>query len=179
MYYTGMKSFKKYKNPLVFAIIILLTINIFFYNYKITWNYGKSMEPTFNHGDFMVVERKRSLGEKWKPERYDHVIISTSMWENLSKRVIALQGERVRIKSGKIYINDKLHTDPYGRGDVIYYTEDEEDRLDKPKKDWLFLNTNQDVGIIPKGYVWVIGDNRNITWFGKVKVEDIKGLVIL
>ena len=174
-----MKSFKTYKNPLIFTIIVLLTVNIFFYNYKITWNYGVSMEPTHKHKDFLVVERMRSLGKDWKPDRYDHVVISTSMWEKLSKRIIGLPGEYVRIKHGKIWINNKEHKGPFGEGDVIFYIEPEEVRATKPKNEWLFLNADVDVGKVPKGSVFVIGDNRNVSWYGVVKIEDIKGLVIL
>jgi signal peptidase I len=174
-----MKTFKKYKNPLVFTIFVLLTINIFFYNYKITWNYGVSMEPSYENGDFLVVERMRSLGKDWRPDRYDHIIVSTTAWETLSKRVIGLSGEHVNIMHGKIWINGKEHKCPFGEGDIIWYQEAEEIRASKPKEEWLFLNSYVDIGLIPKGSVFVIGDNRNVSWYGVVKVKDIKGLVIL
>jgi hypothetical protein len=32
--------------------------------------------------------------------------------------------------------------------------------------------------IVPQGYVWVIGDNREESWMGKVKIKDIEGLVL-
>ena len=48
----------------------------------------------------------------------------------------------------------------------------------KPKEQWLFLNTNMDVGLVPKGHVYVIGDNREISWHGIVPVKDITDLII-
>ena len=48
----------------------------------------------------------------------------------------------------------------------------------KPENDWLFLNVYQDIGRVPKGHVWVIGDNRSLSWYGMVKIKNIKSLVI-
>ena len=31
---------------------------------------------------------------------------------------------------------------------------------------------------IPEGFAWVIGDNRNLSWYGMVEIKNIKGLVI-
>ena len=39
-------------------------------------------------------------------------------------------------------------------------------------------NTDEDVGKVPEGYVWVIGDNRSMSWYGLVKIQEIKGLVL-
>jgi hypothetical protein len=39
--------------------------------------------------------------------------------------------------------------------------------------------TNQKFKKIPQGYVWVIGDNRELSWYGLLKIKNIKGLVIL
>ena len=120
------------------------------------------MEPAYEHKDFLIVERPRSLGKDWKPDRYDHVIVSASTGEVLSKRVIGLPGEYIRIKHGKIWINYGEHKGPFGEGDVIWYQEPEEIRASKPKEEWLFLNANVNVGLVPKGHVFVIGDNRNV-----------------
>tara|TARA_Y100000310_G_C20684877_1_gene818344 strand:+ start:2833 stop:3243 length:411 start_codon:yes stop_codon:yes gene_type:complete len=135
------------------------------------------MRPTFKDKELLVVQRINTVKD-WKPRRYDMVIVRTEWYEKLSKRVIGLEGERVKIKYGKIFINDKEHKDPYGKGDITFWVESEEERATKPKEEWLFFNVDQDIGIIPKGHVFVMGDNRTITWYGKVKIKNITDLII-
>lgn len=135
------------------------------------------MLPTFQHKELLVVQRASTL-KHWSPRRYDEVIVQTEWYEKLSKRVIGLEGERIKIKHGEIYINGKRKPDRFGRGNVIFYTESEEDRKLKPKEEWLFLNIDEDVGLIPEGHVFVIGDNREISWYGIVSEDDITDLII-
>ena len=183
-YTQGMSKLKEYlsQSPLrsasILAILMLFTWYCFFgWKYGFVYNVGNSMLPTFQDKELLVVQRASTL-KHWSPRRYDEVIIQTEWYEKLSKRVIALEGEHVKIKHGKIYINDKHKRDPFGRGDIIFYTEPEEDRKLKPKEEWLFLNTNMDVGVVPKDHVYVIGDNREISWHGIVPVKDITDLII-
>ena len=174
-----MKKFSdKLRHPLWLAAIMLFTIYLFIgKDYRFTYNHGRSMEPTYDDGDWLIVQHKTKLPKDWTPDRYDNVIVNVD-GEKLSKRVIALEGEYVRIKHGKIFINDKERKDSYGQGGVIYWLEEKEVRARKPQPEWLFLNVDQDIGLVGKGEVFVIGDNRKISWYGKVKVRDIKGLVI-
>ena len=83
------------------------------------------------------------------------------------KRVIALPGEHIQIKDGKVYINGK---------------ELQEDYLLKGTK------TNSEGGqfidlIVPEGSVFVMGDNRGNSgdsrMFGCVPYEKIEGKVVL
>ena len=146
-------SKSKLRGASILAILMLFSWYCFFgWKYAFVYNVGNSMYPTFKHKELLIVQRASTLGKDWRPRRYDEVILRTEWYEKLSKRVIALEGEHVRIKHGKIYVDDKLQEDPYGKGDVIYYTEEKEDRIKKPKHEWLFFNTNQDVGAIPVSY---------------------------
>ena len=183
-YTQGMSKLKKYlsQSPLrsasILAILMLFTWYCFFgWKYGFVYNVGNSMLPTFQHKELLVVQRASTL-EHWTPQRYDEVIIRTEWYEKLSKRVIGLEGEHVKIKHGKIYIDGKHKPDRFSRGDVIFYTESEEDRKLKPKEQWLFLNTHEDLGLIPEGHVFVIGDNREISWYGVVHIKDITDLII-
>ncbi len=172
------KSLLKWRGPLWLLCAMLLSWYVFFgKNYKFIYNVGNSMEPTFYHTEWLVTQKKSSLEKDWSPDKGDVIIVNNGD-EDLTKRVIATEGEHVRIKHGKIYINEKKHKDQFTHVNITFWTEPEEVRAKKPKEHWLFFNTNMDVGTVPKGYVWVIGDNRALSWMGNVKIEDIKALVI-
>ena len=172
-------SKSKLRSASILAILMLFAWYCFFgWKYGFVFNVGNSMYPTYKDKELLVVQRASTLGKDWTPRRYDSVIIREGWGEKLTKRVIAIEGERVFIKTGKVYINDKLHEEPYSKGDIIYYIESKDEQAKKPKEEWLFFNVVEDVGIIPKGRVFVVGDNREVTWYGVIKIEDITDLVI-
>tara|TARA_B100000029_G_scaffold513956_1_gene615088 strand:+ start:372 stop:896 length:525 start_codon:yes stop_codon:yes gene_type:complete len=170
-----LKKFTSFRSFLWFLVALLFAIYLLFgYKYKFIYNYGQSMHPTYKHGEWIIIER---IPKNWTPSKGD-VIVFQNGWEKLTKRVIALPGEEVKIKHGYIYVNGKKHKDRWSHHNITYWTEPEEDRAKKPKEDWLFLNTDMDVGVIPKGYVWVIGDNRSLSWMGKCRIEDVVGVTL-
>lgn len=79
------------------------------------------------------------------------------------KRVIALEGEHVKIEDGKVYINGKILEEDYLSKDVV--TE----------------SNNYKDFIVPEGYVFCMGDNRTNSMdcrdFGCVPLEKIEGIV--
>ncbi len=164
----------------IFRVSVVLIILIFPFtsDYRIVFVAGDSMHPTYVHGEMIIEEKISSLDEYWKPNRGDIVVVLTEDKEKLIKRVIGLEGEYIRIKHGKIYINDKKHKDDWSYQNITYWIESEETRAKKPKEEWLFFNTYQDVGRVPKDHIWVIGDNRHMTWFGFVKAKEIEGKVL-
>ena len=52
-----MKKLEKFKNPLIFIIVVLFTINIIFFKYRIAFVIGESMEPTHHHGEWIIAEK--------------------------------------------------------------------------------------------------------------------------
>ena len=79
------------------------------------------------------------------------------------KRVIALEGEHVKIEDGKVYINGEELDEEYLQDDVV---------------------TTSDVFydfIVPKGYVFCMGDNRanskDCRDLGCIPLEKIEGIV--
>ena len=83
------------------------------------------------------------------------------------KRVIALPGEHIQIKDGKVYINGEEFKEDYLSEDVITKPEDGQ-----------FIDL-----IVPEGTVFVMGDNRGHSAdsrrFGCVPYDKIEGKVVL
>lgn len=81
------------------------------------------------------------------------------------KRVIATEGQHVKIEDNKVYINGELFEEPYLNPDVV--TESE-----------AFYDF-----IVPEGYVFAMGDNRakstDCREFGCIPFEKIEGIVVL
>lgn len=120
---------------ILLAVVIFLLLQSTLQSFKVE---GFSMEPSLHHGQYLVVNK----AVYWfhPPQRGD-VIVFRSL-ENpdrdLIKRVIALPGETVEIKEGKVYIDGAPLNDPYDEPDYIY-----------PSRQ------------VPDGYYFVLGDNRN------------------
>ena len=79
------------------------------------------------------------------------------------KRVIALEGEHVKIEDGKVYINGEQLEEEYLSEDVVTTSE-------------VFYDF-----IVPKGYVFCMGDNRlnskDCRDLGCIPLEKIEGIV--
>ena len=125
------------------AITLVLALCIFFvvqFTIQSCQVDGPSMRPTFEHGQrLLVVKAAYWCGE---PQRGDVVIFRS--WgnpdENLIKRVIGLPGETVEVKTGLVYIDGTPLDEPYI---AALAAEDYEST------------------VIPHGYYFVMGDNRN------------------
>lgn len=86
--------------------------------------------------------------------------------ESYIKRVIALPGEHVEIKNGKIYINgEELNEEEYLQDGVE--TE--------------IQNSNLVDFVVPEGYIFAVGDNRSQSrdcrFFGCIPIEKIESKV--
>jgi len=167
-------------NKILRVCLLLLIITYPFYkDFGFIFSVGDSMLPTYENGELVIIHKKRSLGSGWTPQ-IGQVVVAVDPEDGgkITKRVIALEGQHVRIKHGYIYVDGKRHKDNYTHQNITFWLEDEETRSKKPESDWLFLNTYEDFGVVPKGYVWVIGDNRRMSWMGKVKIKDIEGVIL-
>lgn len=82
------------------------------------------------------------------------------------KRVIALPNERVEIKNGKIYVNEKQLNEPYLSSDVITET----------------MGVLSDF-VVPENCVFAVGDNRegskDCRAFGCIPLERIESTVVV
>jgi len=168
----------------VFRVCLVLIIIVFPFSskYRFVKTIGPSMEPTLEDGEWVVVEKKASLGKGWFPKRLNNVIIKDQK-ENLSKRIIGLPGDTIEIDKGVIYLNGKKLQDPFGEGEISFCLIDENNNnlryWNGPNAGGIVINlVSQAPQKIPEGFVWVIGDNRRESWYGLLPLENIMGKVL-
>lgn len=132
-------SFFEWIEAIVTAIIVVVVI--FTFMFRIVTVSGPSMQNTVQDGDKVLM-----TDHNYEPEDGDIVIIShgEEFSEPLIKRVIATEGQRLQIDftSGDVYVNGKLLDEKYIKNSTI---------------------TNEGgliPSVIPAGYVFVMGDNR-------------------
>lgn len=176
--------FQKYLVPLIvlIAAIIALAFVYSLFNiekaveqadYREFTIVGSSMLPTLHDGEKVMVDQDFYLKNGVK--RGDIVKINLKVQQQpIVKRVIAVGGDKVEFKEGRIFLNDKPLEEPY-LYDMNVQTPSNINALLIPLK---FYN-----GTIPKKTVLVLGDNRasskDSTEFGLLPEDYVDGKVIL
>ncbi len=126
-----------YLHDLVFLLVALLLLFVLLF--RIVVVSGPSMKETLHDGDYLIV---LSSSVYKKPKAGDVVVVSKDAFKNgepIVKRVIATEGQTVRIDNGKVYVDDVLQEGEYTTAGA----------------DFEFPLT------LGKGYIFVMGDNRN------------------
>ena len=168
---------KTWKGSLV-RILLLLTICVipFWYHYRIVYVNGISMTPTYDDGQWTLMQRIRSLDTNWAPDRFDVVVV----WDDkhkvrLCKRVIGLPGEIVDVVQGRIFIDGKQLSDSFGKGYMVYRNFIDPDT----EESWFKEYDNIKSETVKEGEVWVIGDNREDSFYGHFPINKICGKIVL
>jgi len=120
----------------VYAVLIVT------FGFQVARVEGQSMAPTLEDQDRLIVNK--AIYRIFEPRRGDIVMLYYPLNPDKSfvKRVIAEEGDIVRIIDGRVYVNDIPLQDDYVRSD--YRSHD----------DW-------GPQTIPEGYDFVMGDHRN------------------
>lgn len=118
------------------------------------------MEPTYRNGSFNFYWRVAYLFSE--PKQYDVVLVRFAGRKvMLLKRVVALEGEQVEFRDGKLFVDGKEIDEPY-----VKYP----------------CNWNLPPRQVEKGYVYVVGDNRNVPieshQFGQAPLKRIQGKIL-
>jgi len=162
----------------VFRITLVLTLICipFWYHYEPVWIDGISMEPTYDDGQWTLMQRTRSLGEDWVPNRFDVIAVWSDKHEVLlCKRIIGLPGETVEVKEGRIYLDGRELSDSFGRGKMIYMV------IEDPNSGEVWWRSYDNIPpvVINQDEVWVVGDNREESVFGHFPINKIRGKIVL
>jgi signal peptidase I len=140
---------------LIAAVIALLVrmfvIEPFYIN-------GPSMEPAFYNGDRLLLSKFAYRNAE--PKRGDIIIFKYPRHpdQDFIKRVVAVGGESIEMRMGRLYINGQLFDETYPtKSSISSYPRTE----------------------VPRGSVFVLGDNRSNSedsrYFGFVPLSNIKG----
>ena len=146
---------------LVFAFIITQFI-------RPTLVRGESMYPTLVENDYLIINRMAyKIGE---PKDGYIIVFKTNLLQDdgkpkdFVKRVIATEGQHIKIEDSKVYVDGKLLNEPYIHDN---YTSGDIDMT------------------IPEGEVFTMGDNREKSLdsryeeVGLVNEKDIMGKVMV
>ena len=147
------------------AIAIVAGVLIVMFVGQRTIVHDISMEPTLVEGDNLVVE-KLGFRFDWL-HRGDIVVLKMPGEERqLIKRLVAVEGDKVEVRDGKLYVNEELSL-------IGLPVEPETPQGELPE----YTNLT-----VKEGQVYVLGDNRLLsmdsTDFGPIEKKWITGRAI-
>ena len=168
---------KEWAQSIVIALLLVVVIRTFFFQaFKIP---SGSMRPTLMEGDKLFVNKY--VYRFHAPERGDIVVFrypgdannphepKEEQRKDYIKRLVALGGETVEIKNGKIFVSEKKLDDPLTFGKFTYYNFDPYGGPYEKIK-------------VPEGFYYVLGDNsahsRDSRYWGFVPKKNMIGKAV-
>ena len=150
----GLRGLSETLEVVALALLMFLAVRAVAQNFIVD---GRSMEPTFSHGEFLIVNKLAytSLDLSWVPgvEERDwrpfgepvvgDVVVFRFPGErerDFIKRVVAVAGQTVRVEEAAVYVDGVRLAEPYISEPPSYRVEER---------------------LVPEGAVFVLGDNRN------------------
>jgi signal peptidase I len=153
---------KKIRVVLLFLVFCIIWKT----SYKFFTVDGDSMAESLVEGEKVLVDK----GYYWfnQPEKGDVVVFYDFESDSyLVKRIIGIPNDIVEIIEGIIFINNIPLDDEFSY------------MLVKNPEPYIEANVYCNVSAfkVNEGEYWLIGDNREETWMGKIKEEDILGIL--
>lgn len=172
---TRYKKDAKFYIALIVMTTVMLFVNVLFgVVYMSVRVSGDSMKNTLINGDMLYANTVK------KDVKRGDIVIIDGIGKDyiIIKRVIAVGGEKVAIRNGKVFINDEPLNEDYLDDGVITdlrYAQDEEGNENTMKK------------LLPKGLtlgedeIFYLGDNREVSADARIngpcKKENVIGIV--
>ena len=165
------KEIWSYVKIFLFAIIFAYLINHFLFAPYVVK--GQSMHPNLQEENKLVINKLSQFGNY---KRFDIIVFHAPDEDaRFVKRIIGLPGDTIEMKDDTLYINGKVYDESYltphdGKSSISYtgdFTLKELTGYDK----------------VPKGSVFVLGDNRAVSkdsrYFGLLSKDKIIGKAVL
>lgn len=155
----------------VFTLAAVFIITSFFIRYSIVD--GPSMQNSLQHGDKLLL-----TNFMYEPEYKDIVVVHSDVLDKvIVKRVIATEGQKIKITSTDVYVDGVKLDEPY------VYTDDHKGILGN-YSEYKYLPEGEVFEMtVPEGEIFVMGDHRNKSEdsrsIGTISEEAIIGKVIL
>lgn len=154
------------------GIIVFAFVRTFFFsNYVVE---GESMMPTLQNGNKLVVNK---IGYDVKDlQRFDVIVFHANKKEDFVKRIIGLPGDKIEYRDDHLFVNGRKLEEPF----LDVYRK----RAGGGKLTGDFTLTEiTGEQIVPKGKLFVLGDNRLGSWdsrhFGFISTGQVVGKVDL
>jgi signal peptidase I len=155
---TGWPRFLVGRRPAVTGVRVAAVLLLYFGFFRVSFQpirvAGVSMEPNYHDGQLRLLNAR--VYRSSEPQRGDVVAIRPQRNRTVVlKRIVALPGERVSVRSGgRVYVNGELLEEPYVTGRGI------------PPQPEMLLGSDQ---------YFAIGDNRSVTLYDVVRRDEILG----
>ncbi|ANS73983.1 S26 family signal peptidase [Paenibacillus yonginensis] len=162
---------------IIIAVVLVLLIRwVLFTPFIVD---GPSMQPNFHTGERIIVNKV--IYHIRKPKQGDVIVFHVpTEGRDFIKRVIAVPGDTVKVDGDTVTVNGKVLDEPYLKDAIAaahqenrLYNDDTQD----PRRH--FPNEQFTEGTVPKGHLFVMGDNRSDSedsrMIGYIPYKDIVG----